>query len=54
LRRLQTTVNDDLFGLWFGFPRDLVLVGQKIAGFAPDTAWQTARTWDVWREPPDS
>jgi peptide/nickel transport system substrate-binding protein len=54
LRRLQTAVNDDLFGLWFGFPRDLVLVGQEIAGFAPDMAWQTARTWDVWREPPDS
>ena len=47
LRRLQHAVNDDLFGLWLGFPRDLVLVADGIAGFAPDMAWQTARTWDL-------
>jgi peptide/nickel transport system substrate-binding protein len=51
LRRLQRVVNDDLFGLWLGFPDDLVLVAAGIEGFAPDMAWQTARTWDLWRAP---
>lgn len=49
LRRLQRAVNEDLFGLWLGFPDDLVLVAANIEGFEPDMAWQTARTWDVWR-----
>ena len=33
LTDLQTVVNDDLFGLWFGFPDDLVLARQEIVGF---------------------
>ena len=51
LRRLQRVVNEDLFGLWLGFPDDLVLVAAGIEGFTPDMAWQTARTWDLWRAP---
>jgi peptide/nickel transport system substrate-binding protein len=51
LRRLQRVVNEDLFGLWLGFPDDLVLVAAGTGGFAPDLAWQTARTWDLWRDP---
>jgi peptide/nickel transport system substrate-binding protein len=51
LRRLQRAVNDDLFGLWLGFPRDLVLIADGIEGFVPDMAWQTARTWELWQEP---
>src|SRR5918994_2186277 len=51
LRRLQRVVNDDLFGLWLGFPDDVVIVAPGIEGFAPDMAWQTARTWDLWRAP---
>jgi peptide/nickel transport system substrate-binding protein len=54
LKRLQRTVDEDLFGLWLGFPDDLVLVAPDIEGFAPDMAWQTARTWDLWRSPQDS
>ena len=54
LRRLQSIVNEDLFGLWLGFPDDLVLVASGIEGFAPDMAWQTARTWDLWRAPQQS
>ena len=50
LRRLQRAVNEDLFGLWLGFPRDLVLMAEGIAGFTPDMAWQTARTWDMWQD----
>lgn len=50
LRRLQRIVNEDLFGLWLGFPEDLVLVAAGIEGFVPDIAWQTARTWDLWRD----
>jgi peptide/nickel transport system substrate-binding protein len=53
LRRLQRVVNEDLFGLWLGFPDDLVLIADGIEGFAPDMAWQTARTWDLWRAPQD-
>jgi peptide/nickel transport system substrate-binding protein len=49
LRRLQAAVNEDLFGLWLGFPEDLVLVADGVEGFRPDMAWQTARTWDLWR-----
>ena len=49
LRQLQRVADEDLFGLWLGFPEDLVLVADEIDGFAPDMAWQTARTWDLWR-----
>jgi peptide/nickel transport system substrate-binding protein len=49
LAKLQRAVNDDLFGLWFGFPEDLVLIAKGIDGFAPDIAWQTAQTWTLWR-----
>jgi peptide/nickel transport system substrate-binding protein len=48
LHRLQQAVNEDLFGLWLGFPLDLVLVADGIEGFAPDMAWQTARTRNLW------
>jgi len=54
LRRLQSIVNEDLFGLWLGFPDDLVLVATEIEGFTPDMGWQTARTWDLWRAPQHS
>ena len=50
----NSVVNEDLFGLWLGFPDDLVLVAAGIEGFAPDMAWQTARTWDLWRAPQES
>jgi ABC-type transport system substrate-binding protein len=49
LRRLQRAVDDDLFGLWLGFPRDLILIASGIEGFVPDMTWQTAQTWDLWR-----
>jgi ABC-type transport system substrate-binding protein len=49
LKALQRAVNEDLFGLWFGFPDDLVLVASEVDGFQPDITWQTARTWDLWR-----
>lgn len=49
LAKLQQAVNDDLFGLWFGFPRDLILVSDEITGFEPDIAWQTAQTWKLRR-----
>lgn len=49
LSRLQRAVNDDLFGLWFGFPDDLILVAAGVKGFAPDITWQTSQTWELWR-----
>src|SRR5918995_4176042 len=53
LRRLQRVVDEDLFGLWLGFPQDLVLIAPGIEGFAPEMAWQTARTWELWRASPE-
>ncbi len=46
---LQQAVNDDLFGLWFGFPQTLVAVSAEFDGFQPDKSWQTALTQRVWR-----
>jgi ABC-type transport system substrate-binding protein len=48
LGQLQKEVNDDLFGLWFGFPDDLVLVRPEIRGYTPNkylTSWNTRLLW---------
>jgi peptide/nickel transport system substrate-binding protein len=47
---LQRETNDDLFGLWFGFPRDLILVRSEIQGYQPNKMWQTWDTRKLWRE----
>lgn len=50
LIKLQQQTNDDLFALWFGFPRDLVLVREDILGYQPDKLCQV---WDLrllWRQ----
>jgi peptide/nickel transport system substrate-binding protein len=49
LADLQETVNDDLFGLWFGFPRDLILARPDIQGYQPNKMWQTWDTRKLWR-----
>ncbi|HVL26337.1 MAG TPA: ABC transporter substrate-binding protein [Thermomicrobiales bacterium] len=49
LHKLQRAANDDLFGLWFGFPRDLVLVRPDIRGYAPNKMFQTWGTRQLWR-----
>jgi peptide/nickel transport system substrate-binding protein len=49
LKRLQRAADDDLFGLWLGFPMDLIVVADGVEGFVPDMAWQTLRTWQLWR-----
>jgi peptide/nickel transport system substrate-binding protein len=49
LTRLQRETNDDLFALWLGFPQQLVLVGDEIAGFRPNALWQTADSREWWR-----
>lgn len=51
LGRLQRAVDDDLFGLWFGFPRELVLVAPDVLGFRPNKAWITADTRLLRRSP---
>jgi peptide/nickel transport system substrate-binding protein len=48
LQQLQVVTNDDLFGLWLGFPRDAILVQDGVAGFEPNIAWQTADTSALW------
>jgi hypothetical protein len=50
LRQLQKLVNDDLFGLWFGSPQDLVLAKPHVRGFAPAIEWQTRDLETVWLE----
>jgi peptide/nickel transport system substrate-binding protein len=50
LTQLQQQTNDDLFGLWFGFPRDLVLVREEVLGYRPNKQCQV---WDLrllWRQ----
>lgn len=49
LVQLQRQTNDDLFGLWFGFPRDLVLVADGILGFRPNKqcqVWNMRLLWE--------
>ena len=50
LADIQALTNDDLFGLWFGFPNDLIAVQAGIAGFERNLYWQTAETRLMWRE----
>lgn len=49
LSTLQIAANEDLFGLWFGFPHDLVLVQPDIQGFTPHKYFQTWNTRGLWR-----
>jgi peptide/nickel transport system substrate-binding protein len=48
---LQVAANDDLFGLWLGFPQDLILVRPDVLGFTPVMNWQTWHTRKLWRRP---
>jgi peptide/nickel transport system substrate-binding protein len=50
LLRLQKAANDDLFGLWFGIPQELILVRPEILGFQPDILWETWETRLLWRQ----
>ena len=49
LRQLQQAVNEDLFGIWIGFPADLILAAIDVDGFQPNKLWQTADTRLLWR-----
>jgi peptide/nickel transport system substrate-binding protein len=46
---MQRAVDEDLAGIWLGFPQDLVLVGSDVLGFKPSMAWQTTNTSGLWR-----
>jgi len=48
LKSLQDAADKDLFGLWFGFPNDLVLVREHIQGYRPNKMWQTWDTRLLW------
>jgi peptide/nickel transport system substrate-binding protein len=50
LARLQIATDDDLFGLWLGFPKALVLARPDIRGFAPSVLWPITDTRSLWRE----
>jgi peptide/nickel transport system substrate-binding protein len=52
LQQLQVVTNEDLFGLWFGFPRDAILVQPGVKGFQPNIAWQTVNTSSLWLTAP--
>ena len=52
LQQLQTSINEDLFGLWFGFPRDVILVQSGVNGYEPNIAWQTSGTSALWLSAP--
>ncbi|MCC6704260.1 MAG: hypothetical protein IT334_05230, partial [Thermomicrobiales bacterium] len=51
VQELQAVVNDDLFGLWLGFPQDLILARPDLLGFTPVMNWQTWHTRLLWRRP---
>jgi peptide/nickel transport system substrate-binding protein len=51
LVRLQRAANDDLFGLFFGFPQNLTLVRPDVLGFQPNMQWETWDTRKLWRIP---
>ena len=51
VKDLQVAANDDLFGLWLGFPQDLILVHPDVLGFQPTMNWQTWQTRKLWRRP---
>lgn len=50
LHDFQDVIADDLPALWFGFPRDLILVRGDMKGYQPNSMWQTWNTWSLWRE----
>jgi peptide/nickel transport system substrate-binding protein len=50
LLSLQRAANDDLFGLWFGFPQELILVQSELQGFQPNLLWETWETRLLWRQ----
>lgn len=51
LSRLQEIVNgEDLFGLWFGFPNDLVLARADIQGLQPNKYLPVIDTRVLWRD----
>jgi peptide/nickel transport system substrate-binding protein len=49
LWRFQEVLADDLPALWFGFPRDLILVRQELRGYQPNPMWQYWGTWKLWK-----
>lgn len=51
LAQLQQIVNgEDLFGLWFGFPNDLVLARTDIQGYQPNKYVPVIDTRQLWRD----
>ncbi len=48
MKSLQDAADKNLFGLWFGFPNDLILVREHIQGFQPNKMWQTWNTRLLW------
>ena len=50
LYAFQDVIADDLPALWFGFPRDLILVKKNILGYQPNSMWQYWNTWSLWRQ----
>ena len=49
LSRLQEETNEDLFGLWLGFPQTLVVTRPEVRGFVPNVLWPTLDTRLLWR-----
>lgn len=46
---IQVGINSDLFGIWFGFPQDLVLVRKDIQGFNPNMYAYNVGSEGWWR-----
>ncbi|MGD9711968.1 MAG: ABC transporter substrate-binding protein, partial [Thermomicrobiales bacterium] len=50
LFEFQQVVDDDLFGLWLGFPAELVITRNELRGYQPNTYHSTWNTRLLWRE----
>lgn len=46
---IQHLTNEDLFGIWFGFPDDLVLVRESLQGFNADAFLYSQHAHRWWR-----
>lgn len=46
---IQRLTNEDMFGIWFGFPDDLVLVRDDVQGFNADIFLNTRNAHRWWR-----
>lgn len=51
LSDLEAALNEDPFALWFGFPKQLLLLRPEVRGVRADALWPTVDTRSLWLDP---